>query len=114
MEQLIRDIERTARLGFTPVTELLLDLTSRERKQFAALLRKHEKTSLSAQTFETPHGCIEVWPNGGYKECTERAVALANTVKKPAVVLALKPRNISVSGWGHSAPIAELKTVAKL
>jgi hypothetical protein len=104
MEQLIHDIERTATLGFTGVTELLLDLTFRERRKFAALLRKHEKASIPVRLFETPNLSIEVLSNSGHRECSDRALALANATKKPAVTLSLKPTSISVIAWSFAAP----------
>lgn len=104
MEKLIHDIERTATPGFTAVTELLLDLTISERRSFAALLRKYEKTSIPFRLFETPHLSIEVLSDSGLTECSDRALALADTTKKPAVTLSLKPKGISVIAWGVAYP----------
>jgi hypothetical protein len=104
MEQLIHDTERTATLGFTAVTELLLDLTFRERRKFAALLRKHEKTSISVRLFETPHLSIEILSDSGHRECSDRALALASASKKPAVTLSLRSRSISSISWSFAAP----------
>jgi hypothetical protein len=103
---LINDIERTNTLGFTGVTELLLDLTSRERWKFAALLRKHNKTSIPTRLFETPNLSIEVLSNSEHRECSDRALALANATEKPAVALSLKPKSISVIAWSFAAPKA--------
>ena len=104
MEGVIQAIEKSATRGFTAVTELLLDLTITERRKLSALLRKHEKTSIPVRLFETPHLSIEVLSNSGYSECSDRAVALANASKKPAVTLALKPRSSSVIAWSFAAP----------
>jgi hypothetical protein len=104
MKRLIHDIEGTDTLGFTAVTELLLDLTFRERRKFAAHLKKHEKTSIPVRSFETPHLSIEVLLNSGNSECSDRALALASTTKKPSVTLSLKSKSISVIAWSFAAP----------
>ena len=104
MEVLIDDIEMTAMVGFTAVTESLLDLTFRERRKFAALLKKHEKTSMPFRSFETPQVTIELLSNGTDGECSDRARALATANKIPAVVLSLKAKSLSVIAWSIAAP----------
>jgi hypothetical protein len=104
MEVLIDGIEAANTLGFTAVTEALLDLTFRERRKFAALLKKHEKTSIPIRSFETPLVAIELLLNGTDSECSDRARALAKTSKKPAVTLSLKPQSLSVIAWSIATP----------
>jgi hypothetical protein len=104
MERLIQSIENTATLGFTRVTEQLLNLTFDERRKLSKLLRKHEKKSVPVRRIENASLLVEVSLEGGNEECMMRARRLAETDKKVSVVLSLKPGCISVMGCGLAAP----------
>jgi hypothetical protein len=104
MRALIRDMEHTASPGFTAATELLLDLTIAERKKFEAALRKHEKSALPERTINAKKVFIEIRTETHVSANAQRATDLATAMQKPAVVLALKPRVVSVRSWTAENP----------
>jgi hypothetical protein len=104
MRALIRNMEDTASPGFTAATELLLDLTIAERKKFEAVLRKHEKSALQVRTIDTKKVHIEIRDETDIPATARTASDLATAMQKPAVVLALKPRVISVRRWNTANP----------
>jgi len=104
MERLIRDIEATAIPGFTAVTELLLDLTFLERRKFAALLRKHEQTTLPLRTLDASLVYIELRAESRELVPEQMATSLAKQMGKPAVVLNLRKQSISVADWASATP----------
>lgn len=89
----------TASPGFTAATELLLDLTIAERKKFEAALRKHEKSALPARTIDAKRVYIEIRDETDVPTAAGTASDLATAMQKPAVVLVLKPRVVSVRSW---------------
>lgn len=105
MRALIRDMEDTASPGFTTATELLLDLTITERKKFEAALRKHEKSALPARTIDAKRAFIEIHDETDVPGAARTASDLAGAMQKPAVVLVLKHRVVSVRSWNTADPI---------
>jgi hypothetical protein len=99
MRALIRDMEGTASPGFTAATELLLDLTIAERKKFEAALRKHEKSALPARTIDAKKVYIEIHDETDDPTAARTARELATAMQKPAVVLVLTPRIVTVRSW---------------
>jgi hypothetical protein len=101
---LIRDMEDTASPGFTAATELLLDLTIVERKKVDAALRKHEKSALPVRTIDAKQVYIEIRDETDVPAAARTASDLATAMQKPAVVLVLKPRVVSVRSWNTANP----------
>jgi hypothetical protein len=104
MRALIRDMEDTASPGFTAATELLLDLTIAERKKFEAALCKHEKSALPARAIDAKKVYIEIRDETDVPTAARTASDLATAMQKPAVVLVLKPRVVSVRSWNTANP----------
>jgi hypothetical protein len=104
MRALIRDMEGTASPGYTAATELLLDLTIAERKKFEAALRKHEKSALPARTIDAKKVYIEIRDDTDDPTAAPTASDLATTMQKPAIVLGLTPRAVSVRSWTIAKP----------
>jgi hypothetical protein len=104
MRALIRDMEGTASPGYTAATELLLDLTIAERKKFEAALRKHEKSALPARTIDAKKVYIEIRDDTDDPTAATTASDLATTMQKPAIVLGLTPRAVSVRSWTIAKP----------
>ena len=104
MRALIRDMEDTASPGFTAATELLLDLTIAERKKLEAALRKHEKSALPARTINAKKVYIEIRDETDVPATARTASDLATAMQKPAVVMVLKPRVVSVRSWNTANP----------
>ena len=97
-------MEDTASPGFTAATELLLDLTIAERKKFEAALRKHEKSAFPARTIDAKKVYIEIRDETDVQAAARTPIDLATAMQKPAVVLALKPRVVSVRSWDTANP----------
>ena len=104
MRALIRNMEDTASPGFTAATELLLGLTIAERKKLETALRKHEKSALPARTIDAKKVYIEIRDETDVPANARRATDLATAMQKPAVVLVLKPRVVSVRSWTAENP----------
>lgn len=104
MRALIRDIEETGSQGFTVATELLLDLTFAERKQFESLLRKHEKSTQPVRLMDAEKVHIEIRDEATPEPDAKPAAALAAALQGPVVVLYLKSGAISVQRWEATKP----------
>ena len=96
MRALIMDMENTCSPGFTAATELILELSIAERKKLEAALRKHEKSASPSRTIDANKVYIEIRDESDVSEDARTAFDLAAASQKPAVLLVLKPRLVSV------------------
>jgi len=104
MRALIRNMENTASPGFTAAAELLLELNITERKKFEAALRKHEKSALLRRTIDANKVYIEIRDETDVSADARTASDLAEASQKPAVLLVLKSRMVSVKTWTTANP----------
>jgi hypothetical protein len=104
MRALIRDMENTGSPGFTAATELILELSIAERKKLEASLRKHEKSASPSRTVEANKVYIEIRDESDVWADARTAFDLAAANQKPAVLLVLKPRLVSVTTWTTANP----------
>jgi hypothetical protein len=81
-----------------------LDLTIAERKKFETALRKHEKSALPARSIDARKVYIEIRAETDVPANARSATDLATAMQKPAVVLVLKPREVSVRSWTAANP----------
>jgi hypothetical protein len=67
-------------------------------------LRKHEKSALPARSIDARKVYIEIRAETDVPANARSATDLATAMQKPAVVLVLKPREVSVRSWTAANP----------
>jgi hypothetical protein len=104
MSVLISQLEAVGTLGFTRVTNALLDLTYPERKGLGKMLRRRAKPRCDDSVLEGQSAVVKLVSGHSSAACEEQARRTAASSRRVTVVLSFNPDSAELEGWGTGQP----------